>query len=529
MSLVSVNFLAFIALLFILYFIAPPKFQWIILLVFSYVFYAMLDARAFVVVLTTTVSIYGCAMLIDRRHTEQKNALKDQSKEWLAQNKKSVIATYTKKRRTLLIIALLLNFGILAYVKYLGFALENINKLIALFAPSFAIPYRSVLLPVGISFYTFQATGYVMDVYRGKYQAEKNLGKFALFVSFFPQIIQGPISQYDQLAPQLYAPHTFEYTRFKHGMELILWGFFKKLLIADRASVIVKEILPNYAAYDGFGVSFAMLLFVLQVYTDFSGGIDVTRGAAQCLGIDMVENFRRPLFADTVSEYWQRWHITLGAWMKEYLLYSITFSKGFGRFNKLFKKKFTSSYARIIPTCLATSVVFFTVGIWHGASINNIMFGVYNGALIIGGIFLEIPRKKLITAHPWLGEKNPFWHALRVMRTFLLIYIGKFFAATPSFSTSIALLKASAAIFTKKINPLAFLGGIDLASLVIITYGCAALLIVSLLGERGVRVREALDRKNIVVRWAVYYLILFSVLSLSSNGSGVEEFLYAQF
>ena len=294
----SLNFIVFVAITVTVYFAFPfKKYQWTILLIASYVFYLFAGYQYVAFIIFTTVSTYLITRWLDKTSLTAKKTLKHKKNEWSREQKKTFKEKIKRKKRLIMALALMLNFGLLAFLKYYNFFFFFLNDVIGAFGVGFSVPTLKLLLPLGISFYTFQSMGYVVDVYREKFPAEKNIAKLALFVSFFPQIIQGPISFYHQLAHQLYEPHRFDFTRFKHGCELILWGFFKKLVIADRAVIAINTVIADYNAYTGIPLLFSVLLFAFQLYADFSGGIDISRGIAQILGIDMAENFRRPYFS----------------------------------------------------------------------------------------------------------------------------------------------------------------------------------------------------------------------------------------
>lgn len=238
--------------------------------------------------------------------------------------------------------AVVLDFGLLAFVKYTNFFIENINGIIGN-----RINAIDILVPLGISFYTFQSVSYVIDVYWGKVKAERNPFKFALFVSFFPQIMQGPIGRFDKLAPQFFAPHKFDLTRIEYGLQRIFWGFFKKLILADRTAGYVNNVfVNNYQAFNGFYVIVAVLMYCVELYADFSGGMDIVIGTAEMFGITMDENFKRPFFSKSIGEFWRRWHVTLGEWMKDYIFYPFSLSKAFNKIGKFTKNTLRISMLR---------------------------------------------------------------------------------------------------------------------------------------------------------------------------------------
>jgi len=442
LSYTSLAFGIFVAIVAILYFNFPvKKYQWTVLLAASYFFYLYAGYRYAAYILITTVSTYYAALWIDRIAARSKETLKAHKADWDKDQKKEFKAKTKQTKQLIVTATVVLNLGILAFLKYYNFLSGSLNELLFAVNASFRAPELKLILPLGISFYTFQSVGYVIDVNREKVAAEKNFAKVALFVCYFPQIIQGPISFYDQLAHQLYEPHSFDFTRFKHGAELILWGLFKKLVIADRAYIAIKTVLGDYHSYSGTVLTFVVLLYALQLYTDFSGGIDISRGVSQILGIELAQNFRRPYFATNINDYWRRWHITLGAWMKEYVFYPLALSKSFTGFTKKIKgtkfgaTKAGTHIAKVLPTSFASLVVFFLVGIWHGANWKYVAFGLWNGGIIMLSTLLE-PVFEEITRKLRINTKNPLFILFQILRTFVVVAVGYVFDVAADFADS---------------------------------------------------------------------------------------------
>lgn len=533
MTFVSLAFLIFIAITFTFYFLTPPRFKWVVLLIASGIFYVVNSFESLVFIVITSLSVFLCGRLIAKNYEKQEAELADKDKAWLKANKKTTIARYNKSRKTIMLVALLLNFGILGFLKYFDFLATTINETIqSVLNIQDALPRFNLLLPLGISFYTFQALGYIIDVYRGKYKAEKNYAKFALFVSFFPQIVQGPIGRFDHLANQLYTPHNFDYKQFKFGLQLLLWGLFKKLVVADRAEKFISAVIPNYEQHGGTIVGLAVLMFVLQVYADFSGGMDIARGVAQCMGIELELNFMRPNFAISISDYWQRWHRTLGTWMRDYLLYSVALSKPFTKLNKWSRKKMGNYFGKLFPTCLAMTIVFFVVGIWHGPGWKNIAFGFYNGFWIVLGILLATPILNFRKKHPTIDVAKPLWRILAVLKTFVIVYIGKFFAAAPSFKVALKMMQKT--FFSPSLpTKAAMFGntGFEIREFTVVVAGVIIMFIVGLYQERNGEgsLREGIAKKNIVIRWSLYFAIIFAILLFSAGAGAGGGFVYEQF
>ena len=540
MSYTSFGFLIFVCITMLIYFLFPiKKYQWVILLLGSYAFYLFAGFKAVGFILFTTFTTYLSAILIDSSIKKQKAVIKAHKADWDRVQKKAYKAKVKVKMRLILIGMVVINLGILAFLKYYNFLAGNLNDLLHAGGSSFSAPTLKLLLPLGISFYTFQSVGYVVDVYNEKIKAERNLAKVALFVSFFPQIIQGPISFYDQLAGQLYEPHCFDFTRFKHGCELILWGLFKKMVIADRAIIAINTVLDSYFDYNGTTLTFMVLLYALQLYTDFSGGIDISRGVAQVFGIELVQNFKRPYFATTINGYWRRWHISLGAWMKEYVFYPLALSKTFTNISKKLSaskfgsRKFGAHVAKVLPSSIASLVVFFLVGVWHGANWKYIGFGIWNGGIIMLSTLLE-PLFAQTASKLHINVKSFGFRIFQMFRTFLVVLIGYVFDVAPDFSAAMYTFKQVlvAQELSEGFKQIAELGLniVDYCSLTLCTI---LLFCISTIQERhsDTSIRLMLDRKPFIWRYALLFVGILYMLVFAVYGPGFDpvQFVYMQF
>ena len=375
MTLTSLSFYLLVLALLVLYYLVPKRFQWVVLLIGSYAFYAFVCLRYMGFIVVTTLTTYFGARGMDAMTAHMEQTVAAHKQDWEREERKAYKKRCKSRRKALMIAILLLNFGILAVLKYYNFFAESMETLFASVGLTVSLGHIGLLLPLGISFYTFQSMGYVLDVYREKVPAERNVGKLALFVSFFPQIIQGPIGVYDQLAHQLYDEHKYNFDNIRFGAQLILWGFFKKLVIADRAVGMIHTVAGAYTDYAGTYVLLAALVYALQLYADFSGGIDISRGVAQMFGITMGENFRRPYFSRTLTEYWHRWHISLGDWLRNYLFYPLSISKAFLNWGRHARQHLGNHIGKVLPTAVASLITFLIIGIWHGASWKYVAFG----------------------------------------------------------------------------------------------------------------------------------------------------------
>lgn len=334
LSYVSVTFFAFFLAVIILYFAIPVKFRQYVLLAASLVFYIINSKFAGVFIGITAVSVYLLGLAIGSKNKEIKQISKDLPKE----ERKKIKNSFQKKKKLLVFTACAVNVGILLILKYSGFFVSTFFSIIYFFGTVKEIPAIKFVLPLGISYYTLMAISYIVDVYRTRIEADKNFARLLLYLTFFPCILEGPISTYPQLANKLFEGHKFDKKYFVIGCQRIVWGLFKKMIIADRAAILVNEVFDNNQNYSGLAVIVAVFLYTVQIYAEFSGCIDIVCGISKILGIDLPENFRQPFFSKSVQEFWRRWHITLGAWLKEYVFYSVSFSGGLKKFSKWINK-----------------------------------------------------------------------------------------------------------------------------------------------------------------------------------------------
>lgn len=529
MSFTTVMFFLFLAAGLVVYYILPRKFQWIWLLVLSYAYYFSFSMKLSVFMVFTTVTIYLGARLIEKIQTDGKQYLDANKANMDKDTKKAYKEKIKHKKRMVVLLMLVLNFGILGCIKYMDFVFIYMRRILAALGLVADSGLAGFALPLGISFYTFQAVSYVIDVYQGKYESEKNPFKFALFVSFFPQLMQGPIGRFDRLGKQLFEGHKFNLTNVQYGIQRVGWGLFKKVVLADRAAVLVKTVFSNYTVYGGWYNIVAVVMYTIQLYMDFSGGIDIVIGVAQMFGITMDENFRQPFFSKSIGEFWRRWHITLGAWMKDYVFYPFTLSKGVNRFGKWVKKHGNSYLGKTLPICIGDLVVFFIVGVWHGNSWKFIIYGVYNGFIIAFSSLMEpVYQKGLKKCH--IAPQKNYWKFVQIFRTFILVLIGEFFDMADSARSAFYMIIHSVTDlrFSQLTDGSMFTLGITLRDMCIILFGSIIVLIVSILKEKNISVRESLAQKPILIRWSVYYGLILLILILGWVGE-TQGFIYANF
>lgn len=389
MSLITLKFFIFLCVTLIAYYTVPKKAQWMILLSASLIFYVYASPKYLIFLFASAISAFVCAKLIQ-----------------------------TKKSKAYLVLAVVINIGILFVLKYTGFFFEIINSL-----SGAGLKYVRFLLPLGISFYTFMVISYVVDVYRGDIEAEGNFLKFLLFVSYFPQITEGPINRFSHTAPMLYAEHDFDFDRCKNAGYRILLGLFKKVVIAGRFGVYVDRVFDNINGYGGLTLLVAVVFYAIQIYADFSGCMDMVMGISALFGVDMDENFDKPFFSKSVAEFWRRWHITLGTWVKDYI-YNPVFKSSFCRNVKSFVKKTPlKKKATNIIAAIALMCVWLFTGTWHGAAMHYVLYGVYYGVIIIFSLFMsnvyKTWHKKLL-----INWNSKGYHVFEMIRTLLIVTVG---------------------------------------------------------------------------------------------------------
>lgn len=521
----SWGFALLIAALVPVYYLVPKKLQMWVLLLANFAFYVFAGFRALLLLVFTALSVYLFARWIGKIWDDQNKTLKEHKADWDKSEKKDYRGRMDRKRRILLALCLFIHFGILFAMKY-GTALAGIAKNVfghnALTA--------DLALTMGASFYTFSAMGYVIDVYREKYPPERDPFKVLLFTSFFPILVQGPISRFDTLGSTLFAPHAFDPDNLRAGLLRVFWGYWKKMIVADRVLVAVRQLIRYPDTYNGAFAFLGMLLYAAALYADFTGGIDITIGIGRMLGIRIEENFNRPYFSKGIAEYWRRWHMTLGAWFKEYLYYPLSVSKPLRRLTKA-ARKLGDGFARRLPVYLATLIVWAVTGIWHGNSWNFLVWGLMNGAVILISEEFSPLYRRFHARFPKLGASTAY-KAFQIIRTVLLLSALRMFDC---YATVPETFRVFGSMFTVWNLPLLFRGGIASLGLTAGDWAAAAagvlvMLMVSLIQRKGSLTRRFLEAK-LPVRLLIFGTLLFTILVFGYYGFGFDagQFIYNRF
>ncbi len=524
----SYEFIAFIAIVFVLYYIVPKKWQWPLLLVFSYIFYYLADPRYLLFIVVTTVSTYIISIQMERINGEQKAYIAEHKGELTHEGKKAYKAKMKKKKWRWLLVCLIFNIGILAVTKYTNFVINNINSLLS---DASQLRMIDMIVPMGISFYTFQTMGYIIDVYRGKQEAQKNPFKLALFVSFFPQLVQGPISRYGDLSQTLFSGHKPEGKNISFGLMRILWGYFKKVVIADRIITAVTTLVQDPQTYTGSFVFVAMLFYAFELYCDFTGGIDITIGIAEVMGIHVAENFNLPYFSKNIKEYWNRWHITMGTWFTDYIFYPISVCGPMLKLSKWSREHLGQVIGKRVTVYLSCFVVWFTTGLWHGAAWNFIVWGLMNFVVIMVSQELEPLYDKFHNRFHVRGKAS--YEVFQMIRTILLMSCIRMFDCYRDVPLT---FKMVGTMFTEcRLSVFvdgSLLGlGISAADYLVLAVGFFVVLGVSIYKYNRGNVREALYKKPAAVYYGTMAVLFIGIIIFGAYGIGYDssQFIYNQF
>ena len=470
----SLSYAIFLPLVFIIYWLLPNKYRWILLLIASYYFYMSWNAKYVFLIFITTFTSYLCAILIEKNREHKK---------------------------LILTITLLVCLGILFVFKYFNFFFESINYLLGNKLHSISL---NLLLPVGISFYTFQTLSYCIDVYRGNIKAEKHFGYYATFVSFFPQLVAGPIERPDNLLPQLRKEKEFDYNKAVYGLKLMTVGFFKKIVVADNLAYYVDMVYNDLSYYQGFALVLAAFFFTIQIYCDFSGYSDIAKGSAKLLNIDLMDNFKTPYFSTTIKEFWSRWHISLSSWFKDYVYIPL----GGNRCSRL------RHYFNLLATFLVS-------GLWHGANITFVIWGGIHGLLQILEDIFHIKKNTKTYSFSWF---------IRVILVFMLMSITWVFFRASNLHDALYIFRHMFdGITNLRSYIVSGLYSFGVKAPYLLTMLAIYLIPLFIIDYINVKydALTILNNKPIAIRYLAYFVLLLMILLLHYVGE--VNFIYFQF
>lgn len=474
----SAGYIVFFTIVCLVYFILPKKLKRVFLLLASYFFYSCWNLKYSLLMLFSTVATYDTAIAMD-------------------------MVGAKKKKKLYLGLCFFVNLAILFVFKYYSFTVNFINKILGIAALSIDMPVIDVLLPVGISFYTFQALGYIVDVYRGEIKAERNFINYALFVSFFPQLVAGPIERSKNLLTQIDNLGHRRYENLSKGLLYILWGFFLKLVIADRAAIFVNQVFDSYQGYSYIFLCYAALLFAVQIYCDFCSYSIIAKGSAKILGYDLMDNFKAPYLSASITEFWRRWHISLSTWFKDYLYIPLG-----GNRKGAFRKH------------LNVLIVFLVSGLWHGANYTFVLWGLIHGVFNI----LEDSFKGITK-----GIRDNFiYKNIRRLITFVVAVLSFVIFRSKNIGAAKAYLLG---IFKRQAGSLDASIAFPYEDTVILLIAIAILVVIDIFIYNKVKLADNIERRSLIVRWPIYIFLLIATLIFGIYGPGYSEaqFIYFQF
>lgn len=518
----------FLPIVLLAYQVTPKKIRWLTLLLSGYVFFWMISGKLVIYLIGTAIFTHHIGVWLADLKLQSKMETTGKDRRECAAIKKQ----YKKKEKMVLAGGVILLLSILAYLKYYNFFERNVNVMLEAAGSPIFLTAKELLLPIGISFYTLQAIGYMADVYWEKIPAQQHPGKIALFLGFFPQIMEGPISMYSQTSDALWEGRPITGNNLSKGIVRILWGLFKKMIIADRLYVLVTTVFENYEQYSGVIIAAAAIAYTIQLYMEFSGCMDIIIGSGKMFGVDLPENFRQPFAARNAAEFWRRWHITLGTWFKTYVFYPVSVSGIVKKWNRFGRKYLGKYITKLGVSALALFPVWLCNGLWHGPRWSYIFYGMYYFVILLGGIALEPVRNKFINICR-MNEDAFYFKIPRILKTWMIIFVGELFFRANGLYAGLKMFRSIFRDFgLHKLWDGTFLTfGLDKADYLIIAAGCAVVVFVGMIKERELLGEAGLMKLYLPARWAVYYGLILAVVIFGAYGIGYQQvdLIYAGF
>ena len=509
------------------YTIVPKRLRGYVLLLFSYAFIMIISGRPVVYLVAATLGTYVAGLAMDRFQVERDAKLAEVKK-----GKKAIKEACKRKSRYAMIAGICFDLCMLFALNYLGFFGEAASTFLGAFGVEKTFEPPQWVAPIGISFYTLMAVSYLVDVHRETVKADHHLGRLALYLSFFPHIMEGPIARYSQIAQGSWEGKPINRQNLYRGFMRIAVGFVKKLVIADRLNLFVDPVFDDFGLVNGGIIALAAVLYTIQLYCDFSGCMDVAIGLGWIFNVDYPENFRQPFFSLTASEFWQRWHITLGAWFKDYIYYPVSLSKRVKRLTTKARKRFGNKYGPLLVSGIALFCVWFLNGLWHGAGSQYLFFGMYYFVLIwLGGMVDPLGRD--FCAKRGIDREGKSYRLFRRVRTLLLVFVGELFFRANDLASGIAMFKRIFTHFSIEtiLNGKIFNIGMDPADFIIAGIFIALVFARDYAYEHDHNLLEDISSKSAVIRWAAWIAIVMIVVIFGAYGHGYipVDPMYAQF
>ncbi len=525
MSYHSLAFLGFSAAVLIAYYSFGRRRQRLVLALANLAFYAIAGVRYLPFLAATMLATYWAARCMDDVYKAANEELATCAE---AGQKKRIRAQAKARAKKWLTAGMIVSIGLLVASKYTGFLLANLNAALGLFhLPE--LPIFRMILPLGVSFYTFMSLGYLLDIYWKRYPAERDFVSYAAFLAYFPHVVQGPIDRYNEFSAQLRGGIDFDYDRLLSGAQLILWGFFKKLVVADRLGLLVDTAFTYWTKGHGFVLILSVAAYSIQIYADFSGCIDIVSGVSEMLGIRLRKNFDHPYFSRTMGEFWRRWHMSLMEWFKDYVYFPVSTSTFVKNIRRAWSNRGWTRRAELLGSCFPILVVWLISGIWHGAAWKYVVWGLFHAALLIGGNVLE---PAFAAANRWLrvDTEHPLWRLWQTLRTFTLCCVGRVFFRANNLGRALSYFRAMLPLefsVEAMLNPASYAMSDENA---IVSVVSVLVLILVDAAQARMPLRQTLAKRSIVLRWALIYACLLAVLLLGIYGHGYgKAFIYEQF
>lgn len=549
-------FLYFLPVVFLGYQLVGKKFRWMVLLAASAVFFWLISGRLIAWAALTTVLTWGGGLLIEKvkKSAVPKAAGKtaETSGATLSrEERKAAKQKQKKKMKRVLTIFLVATGGILFGLKYMQFTLETIHSVMELFGADVAGMQAGtagaagvagtagatgiagmLMVPIGISFYTLQAIGYLLDVYWGRFEAERNIGHVALFMIFFPTLMEGPIMRWTDVKDMLFRGDAITFESFEKGSFRILLGLFKRMIIADRLNMAVKMMYRQNAVFTGIMVVVIMITTTIQLYMEFSGTIDICIGTARILNVQLKENFRQPFYAQSAAEFWRRWHISLGTWFKNYIFYPVSTSSLMKKWNKFGRKHCGKYITTVVTSAIALFPVWMLNGLWHGPKWPYIMYGVYYFVILLAEIMLQ-PLGEAVWSRMHLDAQSGVVRTVRTLRTWIIIFVGEMLFRANSMEQFFTMMKRmvtgpwDGGILYGNLPNL----GMEAADAVVAALGCLIIFWLDKRAEEDPMLYENINEHHFVGRGALYYAMIFAIVIFGSYGVGYQpaDLIYAGF
>lgn len=510
-------FIIYFGITFVVYCLMPQKAKWCVLLLGSLIFYFISSKGHILLLLISSFIIYFSGLGLQKINEKSIEAKKHASKD----EKKIIKKKYSKQKYIITAISVTTLLSLLLISKYSGFFVETINSLFPV-----NIKGINIIQPLGISFFTLQSISYTVNVYNNKIEAERNPFKLLLYLTFMLTVVEGPIARYDTLGKQFANCKNADLESLSKGFTRVLWGLFKKIVIADRAVMLVSAVFDNSQSYSGSYIVLAIIFYTLQLYCEFSGVMDIMCGLGQMMGLTLPENFNHPFFAKSINEFWQRWHISLGSFLRDYIFYPLAFSGGIRALNVKTREKFNSYYANLIPTSVALFFVWFANGFWHGAGWKYIVYGLYYYILMMFGMFLEpIFEKVCTTVH--INRKSKGYSIFQNIRTVVIVCIGMLIFRADNLKIAGTMFASIFKVTSGKASTI----GLNKYDYAIIAIGVIALIAVAVIEEKGINIKEKIYNMPYPLKASILMCALFSIIVFGAYGEGygVVDLIYAGF